>query len=118
MHPGDQLPGIERLGKIIIGAQLKADDPIDVITAGGEHYDRDRGTRSNLSQNVESVDSRQHDIEDDQVIPIVYGKFRSMLAIVAGFDIKTFRFQIIRQKITEFRIVINYQNVFHGGLLL
>jgi hypothetical protein len=36
-----QLAGIERLGQVVIGAELEADDLVDVLAAGRQHDDWD-----------------------------------------------------------------------------
>ena len=43
LHPGHQLPGRERLGEVVVGAHLEAEDPVDLAVPGGEEDDRDAG---------------------------------------------------------------------------
>jgi hypothetical protein len=31
---------VKRLGDVVVGAELEAHDPVDVLAAGGEHDDR------------------------------------------------------------------------------
>ena len=38
--PGDQLARAERLGHVVVAAQLQAEDPVDLVVAGGEEDDR------------------------------------------------------------------------------
>ena len=40
LHPGDDLAGRERLGDVVVGAQLEAEDAIDLAVAGGEEQHR------------------------------------------------------------------------------
>ena len=37
-HPGDQLLGRERLGHVVVGADLQPDDPIALLAPGGQHH--------------------------------------------------------------------------------
>ena len=39
-HPGDQLAEPERLGHVVVGADLEPDDGVDLGVAGGHHDDR------------------------------------------------------------------------------
>src|SRR5450756_2229157 len=39
-NPGRQLSRVERLAEIIVGADLEADDPVDVLLQCGEKNDR------------------------------------------------------------------------------
>ena len=39
---GQELPGVEGLGQIVVGADLQADDAIDIVPPGLEHEDGQR----------------------------------------------------------------------------
>ena len=40
LEPRQQLDRLERLGQIVVGPELEADDAIDDLALGGEHQDR------------------------------------------------------------------------------
>ena len=44
-HARDELAGAERLHDVVVGAELEAHDPVDLLAASGEHDDRDVGGR-------------------------------------------------------------------------
>src|SRR5262249_62345874 len=63
-----QFAQIERLGHIVVGAKLEADDTIDIVTSVTRNDDdRHVGTRSDLSQQVQTVLSTEPKIEGHQV---------------------------------------------------
>jgi hypothetical protein len=65
----DHLAHAERLGHIVVGAQLEPDDAIGLGAARGQHQDRDlRGLRVTLEQaaHVGARDVRQIEIQDHQ----------------------------------------------------
>ena len=63
-----QLAQAERLGQVVVGAELQADDLVDLVVARGEQEDRRLGAvGAQAAQHLEAVDARQADIEDDQV---------------------------------------------------
>jgi hypothetical protein len=67
-HPRQQLPQVEGLRHIIVGAELKTDDAIDFIPAvTGCDYDRDVGTRADLAQEIETVPKAEPKVKDHQV---------------------------------------------------
>ena len=41
-HARQQLARVERLGQVVVGAELEADDLVDVVALGGEHDHRQR----------------------------------------------------------------------------
>ena len=63
----DELLWMERLGQVVIGADLEADDLVGDLVAGGQHDDRDLALLADLLADGEAVDSRQHNVEDHQV---------------------------------------------------
>ena len=69
-HARDQLVRAERLGEVVVGAHLEADDALGFLGAGGQHDDRDRrGVLVGAQQpaDLEAVDVRQHQVEHDEI---------------------------------------------------
>ena len=48
-----QLARIERLAEIVVGAELQADDAVDVVAARGQHQHRRRMSGAELAQDIE-----------------------------------------------------------------
>ena len=40
LDPAQQLAQAERLGQVVVGAQLQADDLVDLLVTGGQHQHR------------------------------------------------------------------------------
>src|SRR5438270_10484908 len=53
----DQLAWVEGLRKVIVGAELKADDAVYVLTARGQHDDRNLASGAEAAENFEAVDA-------------------------------------------------------------
>jgi len=69
-HARDQFARAERLDQIVVGPGHEAADALLLARLGREHHDRDGpGVRVTLesSADVETVDARQHEVEDDKV---------------------------------------------------
>src|SRR5687767_9780119 len=68
LDPAQQLAQAERLGQVVVGAQLQADDLVDLLVAGGEHEHRGfRARGAQPAEDLEAVHARQADVEQDQV---------------------------------------------------
>ena len=64
-HPGHELAGRERLGDVIVGTELEAEDPIDLVVAGGEDDDRDLARGPHAAAHLEPVEfTGKSDVDD------------------------------------------------------
>src|SRR6266851_9815667 len=59
----------ERLGDVVVGAELEADDLVDLGVLGGDHDDRHPAVLAQRAAEVEAAHARQHQVEQDQVGP-------------------------------------------------
>jgi hypothetical protein len=67
LHAGAELPQRERLGDVVVGAELEAEDLVDLLGLGREHDDRHRRARAHPPADLEAVEAREHDVEHDEV---------------------------------------------------
>ena len=65
--PGDELARAERLGQVVVGAELEAEQLVELVVARGEHDDRDGRVAAQLAGDVEAVEPGQAEVEDDEV---------------------------------------------------
>ena len=63
----EQLADRERLGHVVVGADLEADDLVDLGVLGGQQDDRHRAAGADVAADVEAAAARHHDVEDQQV---------------------------------------------------
>ena len=67
-HPRQKLAQVERLRHIVVGAELKTDDSVDLIPAvAGDYDDWHIKTRAELAQRVEPIFEPEPKIEDHDV---------------------------------------------------
>ena len=70
----DELARVERLGDVVVGAHLEADDAVDRIAARRQHDHRQ--PRRALAQRAEDFDAAhvgQHQVEQDEVGRVAFG---------------------------------------------
>ena len=66
LDPGDQLTRAERLGHVVVGTQLEADDPVHLVVAGGhEQHGGPVAGRAHPAAHLDAVQPGQADVEDD-----------------------------------------------------
>src|SRR4029077_20738845 len=74
-------PQAERLGEVVVGAELQADHLVDLVVARGEHEDGRLGARrAEAAKDLEAVDARQPDIEDHEVGSLADGELQALFA--------------------------------------
>ena len=88
LDPAHQLAQPERLGQVVVGAELEADDLVDLVVARGQDQDRHLGAGgAHAAQDLEAVDAGQADVEDDEVRRLVGGDLEALLAGAGDRDL-------------------------------
>src|SRR5262249_38051294 len=62
-----ELARVERLGQVVVGADLEPDDLVHVLALGGEHQDGDHGgvrPRTQAPADLQPVDAGEHEVEE------------------------------------------------------
>ena len=65
-NPRRELAQTKRLRYVVVGADLEADDGVDLAIARGDHDDRHPGTRADLTAHVDAGDLGEHHVEQDE----------------------------------------------------
>ena len=81
LDPAHQLAQRERLGDVVVGAELEAHDLVELVVAGGQEQDRCLGPDgAQPAEHLEAVDAGQADVEQDEVGRLVGGELEPLLA--------------------------------------
>jgi hypothetical protein len=83
-HPRLKFAQAKWLGEVIIGADLKAQNPIYLFSTRGEHHDRDIRGHAHAAADLKAVKARKHDIQHDQLWHL-HLKFRQRVVAI-GLD--------------------------------
>ena len=111
LDPGNDLPGRERLGDVVVGAQLEAEHAIDLAVAGGEHEHGDVGRRPKLAAHVEAVETAgETDIQDHQAWPLALHANESFVAVGGLNHAKALAPQVQIQQIRNVGVVLDHDN--------
>ena len=76
-----ELADRERLRDVVVGAELEAEHLVELVVARGEHDDRDGALGAQPPADLEAVDSRQHDVEHDEVDLLLAEASQRLLAV-------------------------------------
>ena len=116
-NPGDQLPRAERLGHVVVGTELEADERVRLVAARGEHHDRDRRGRAQAARDVEAVEARQAEVEDDQV-GVVPGRGLERGRTVARDEhLEARPLEVVADELHDLGLVVDDQDRAHGGIV-
>ena len=85
LHPRHQLTRRERLRDVIVCAQSQTANLVDVILLGRDHQDGGVEPLADLAADVEAVHSRQHQVEDEEIVVAVEGLVEAFVTV--GFDV-------------------------------
>ena len=81
VHPGDEFARAEGLRDVIVTADLEAQHAIDLVVARGEKQDRNVRGFSDFPADVQAVEFRHADIQNDQVRPVAGKAGQCFLAV-------------------------------------
>ena len=73
LHARDDLARAERLGDVVVGADLEADEPVDLVGAR-RHEDDGDALGLEAPRQLEAVDTRQHDVDQCEVDAVLGGR--------------------------------------------
>ena len=79
---GGQLVGMERLGDVVVGAEVEALGLVGGRALGGQQDDRDRTALAQLAHDLDAVEVGHDDVEQDDVRADLLGLLERLLAAV------------------------------------
>ena len=105
--PGRQLAQAERLRHVVVGAELEADDLVELRVLGREHDDRHARLGADDPADLDAGQLRQHQVEEDEV-GLVGPEARQRLAPVGRRDDpEAVRLERVDERLAERRLVVD-----------
>ena len=110
-HAGQQFIHPERLGQIIVGAEIERLDFSRLIAAAREHHDRHAVVApADHSQQFMALDIGKAEIENDQG-GILGQQLKRNLAVGGLQDLVTLRGQPHPQQLADWRLIVDHQDL-------
>jgi len=111
-HAGQQLARIEGFGQVVVGAQLEADDLVDVLAPRGQHEDRQRGCLRRGAQppaHLETVHPRQHHVEQHHVEAAAAQRGQAALPVADDRHVDLVAAEVLGHHRGQARIVLDQE---------
>src|SRR5918992_2904515 len=110
-----QLGHLERLGDVVVGPELQARDDVDGLRLGREHHDRNLALAADFATDLEAVERRQHDVQDDGVEVTALDRRQRLTPIGLGRDSEAGALEAQTSQLTDGWIVFDdQQSLVHG----
>ncbi len=112
----EQLADAEGLGDVVVGADLEADDLVDLGVLGREQDDRDGAAAANLAADVEARAARHHDVEDEQIEGdvAVAELAAGVVAIGGDGDVEALLTQRVADRLADRGLVVSNEDATGG----
>ena len=115
LDPRQQLGEVERLGDVVVGAELEAVDHVVRLVARGEHQDRrEVAVLAQPLADLEAVDLGQADVEQDEVVAPRLGRGQPGAAVAGDVDVVLLAVQVDAQALGEGFLVLDEQDARDG----
>ncbi len=114
LHPRHQGPGIERLGDVVVGAQLEPDNRVHVVRPRREHQDRGLAAAPDLAADIEPILLRQHQVQDHEVRVVAQVERERIVTVARGDHGEALLLQVEAQKLHDVRLIVDHEDPLHG----
>jgi len=110
--PGQAGREVDRLGDVVVGAQLERIDHVLAASLGGDHDDRQVAVRAGLAdllEHVEARDVRHHPVEQHQVEDFLRGHPQGLGAVLGHCDVESLALEAAGEHVPIVRVVVDDQ---------
>ncbi|MNL31347.1 hypothetical protein D3C87_1531310 [compost metagenome] len=112
LDAGDQLAEAEGLDQVVVGADLEADDAVDLLALGGEHDDGDVVLlAAQKAADLEAAQLGQHEVQNDQVGLRELDLLEGLLPIVGLYDLVALLHESELDGLDDHLFVVDKQNL-------
>ena len=116
----DELVGAERLGQVVVGADVEPDDAVGLFGACGHHDDRDRrrrGVGAKRAAHLQPAHAGQHDVEDHEIEWLFAGAGERVIARSDGVRRPTGSLDVVSNELGDVAVVFGDQDVHVSSML-
>jgi hypothetical protein len=105
---GEQFAHAEGLGEVIIGAEIEADDLVNLLAFGREHQDGQGNLLcAELFADLVAAEARQHHVEQEQAGTVLAHGLEGLIAAAADGDVEPVTLQDFLQAEEDVWVIFN-----------
>ena len=108
--PRQQLLALERLDQVVVGAAVEAGDAVLGLGAGGQHQDRHVAVGAQPAADLDAVEAREPEVEDDEVGDEAGGDVERLDAVGRGAHLVALVAQRAAQDVGDVGVVLDDQH--------
>jgi hypothetical protein len=118
-YAGEQLGEPERLGDVVVGARVEADDGVHLVGARGQDQDRHGvALGAQPAGDLQTVHAGQPQVEDDQVDATLHPGVQRGGAVLADLHLVPLPAQCAGQRLRDGRVVLGEQYTGHALMVV
>ena len=114
-HARRELPRAERLGEVVVGAELEPAHEVLLRVPGGQHDDRHVGLGAQPAADVLAGHARQAEVEDDEVGPTARRGGEGVLAVRHPVDRVSLRLEVALDDLCDAGLVFDDEDAGGSG---
>ena len=104
---GGQLAQAERLGDVVVGAELEADDLVELRVLGGEHDDGHARLGPDDPADLDPGELGEHEVEQDEVRALGPEADERLAPVGRGDDAVALRLERLGERLAQCRLVVH-----------
>ena len=104
---GGQLAQAERLGDVVVGAELEADDLVELRVLGRQHQDRHARFGPDDPADLDPGQLGQHQVEQDEVRAFGAEREQGLATVGGGDDPEAVRLERLGERLAQGRLVVD-----------
>ena len=108
LHTSNDLSRAERFGDVVVGAQLQAEEPIELAVAGGEEQHRHVAAGAHPATHLEPVDVGEADVEQHERGTVLLDQLQATLAVRCLQHTEACVAQIQVEEVGDVRVVLDH----------
>ena len=106
----EQLARRERLGDVVVGAELETDDAVGLVALRGEHEHGHVALRADALADLEPVDARHHHVEEHGVDAALLEHRQPLLSVARALHRDAVLLEVAREQLEEPSVVVDEEH--------